>query len=37
MEYIIVQIKDKPNVDTNVLINRQPNGARSSREVEVEM
>ena len=26
MEYIIVEIKDKPNVDTDVLINRQPNG-----------
>jgi hypothetical protein len=26
MEYIIVQIKDQPNVDTDVLINRRPNG-----------
>ena len=26
MEYIIVEIKDKPNVDTDVLIDRQPNG-----------
>lgn len=26
MEYIIVEIKDKPNADTDVLINRQPNG-----------
>jgi len=26
MEYIIVEIKDKPNVDTDVLINRKPNG-----------
>ena len=26
MEYIIVEIKDKPNVDTDVLINRSPNG-----------
>jgi hypothetical protein len=26
MEYIIVEIKDQPNVDAEVLINRQPNG-----------
>jgi hypothetical protein len=26
MEYIIVEIKDKPNIDTDVLINRKPNG-----------
>lgn len=26
MEYIIVEIKNKPNVDTDVLINRLPNG-----------
>lgn len=26
MEYIKVAIKDKPNVDTDVLINRKPNG-----------
>lgn len=26
MEYIIVQIRDQPNVDTDVLINRKPNG-----------
>jgi hypothetical protein len=26
MEYIIVKVKDQPNVDTGVLINRQANG-----------
>ena len=26
MEYIIVEIKDEPNADTDVLINRRPNG-----------
>jgi hypothetical protein len=26
MEYIIVEIKDQPNVDAGVLINRQTNG-----------
>ena len=26
MEYIIVKVKDQPNVDAGVLINRQPNG-----------
>ncbi|HEX8897596.1 MAG TPA: hypothetical protein VF751_02770 [Chthoniobacterales bacterium] len=26
MEYIVVEIKDKPNADTDVLINRKPNG-----------
>ena len=26
MEYIIVKVKDQPNVDAEVLINRQPNG-----------
>ena len=26
MEYILVEIKDKPKADTEVLINRKPNG-----------